>query len=50
MRPRLMHDGRSLTLTAAILRHRGEAALERGRFLGLKERERQQLVAFLKSL
>ena len=50
MRPRLMHDGRSLTFTAAILRHRGEAALERGRFLALKERERQQLLAFLRSL
>jgi CxxC motif-containing protein (DUF1111 family) len=50
MRPRLMHDGRSLTFTAAILRHRGEAALERRRFLDLKEREKQQLIAFLKSL
>jgi CxxC motif-containing protein (DUF1111 family) len=49
-RPRLMHDGRSLTLTSAILRHRGEAALERRRFSDLKEREKQQLVAFLKSL
>jgi CxxC motif-containing protein (DUF1111 family) len=45
-----MHDGRSLTLAAAILRHRGEAAVERGKFLALKEREKQQLVAFLKSL
>jgi CxxC motif-containing protein (DUF1111 family) len=50
LRPRLMHDGRSLTFTAAILRHRGEAALERGRFLALKEREKQQLLAFLRSL
>ena len=50
VRPRLMHDGRSLTLTAAILRHRGEATQESLRFLGLKEREKQQLLAFLKSL
>ena len=50
MRPRLMHDGRSLTLTAAILRHRGEAWRERWRFLELKEREKQQLIAFLRSL
>jgi CxxC motif-containing protein (DUF1111 family) len=50
MRPRLMHDGRSLTFTAAILRHGGEAALERRKFLALKEGEKLQLVAFLKSL
>ena len=50
LRPRLLHDGRALTFTAAILRHRGEAALERGRFLALKEREKQQLLAFLRSL
>jgi CxxC motif-containing protein (DUF1111 family) len=50
VRPRLMHDGRSLTFSAAILRHRGEAARERERFLGLKEGEKQQLLAFLRSL
>ena len=50
MRPRLMHDGRSLTFSAAILRHGGEAALERGRFLVLKPSEKQQLIAFLRSL
>ena len=50
LRPRLMHDGRSLTLSAAILRHRGEAALERRKFLGLREGEKQQLLAFLRSL
>jgi CxxC motif-containing protein (DUF1111 family) len=50
LRPRMMHDGRSLTFTSAILRHRGEAALERKRFLELKEREKRQLLAFLRSL
>ena len=50
MRPRLMHDGRSLTFSAAILRHQGEAALERKRFLQLKQAEKRQLLAFLASL
>jgi CxxC motif-containing protein (DUF1111 family) len=50
LRPRLMHDGRSLTFSAAILRHRGEATVERRKFLGLKEGEKQQLLAFLRSL
>lgn len=49
-RSRLMHDGRSLTFTDAILRHRGEASLERKRFLGLTEHEKAQLLAFLRSL
>ena len=50
LRPRLMHDGRSLTFSAAILRHRGEAAVERRRFLELKESEKRQLLEFLRSL
>ena len=50
LRPRLMHDGRSLTFSDAILRHRGEATVERGKFLRLKEGEKQQLLAFLRSL
>jgi CxxC motif-containing protein (DUF1111 family) len=49
-RSRLMHDGRSLTTTDAIRRHRGEASLERRRFLGLSEREKKALLAFLESL
>jgi CxxC motif-containing protein (DUF1111 family) len=49
-RPRLMHDGRSLTFTAAILRHQGEAALERRKFLRLRPAEKQQLLVFLRSL
>ena len=47
---RMLHDGRSLTFTAAILRHQGEAALERKRFLELKQAEKRQLLAFLASL
>ena len=35
---------------AAILRHRGEASVERRKFLELREREKQQLLAFLRSL
>jgi len=49
-RTRLMHDGRSLTFTGAILRHRGGASLERKKFLALREREKRQLLAFLASL
>jgi CxxC motif-containing protein (DUF1111 family) len=49
-RPRLMHDGRSLTFTAAILRHQGEAAVERRKFLALKPAEKQQVLTFLRSL
>jgi len=50
MRPRLMHDGRSLMFSAAILRHGGEAAPERRKFQELKPSEKQQLIACLKSL
>ena len=49
-RSRLMHDGRSLTFTNAIFRHRGEAWLERIRYLRLNEHEKAQLLAFLRSL
>jgi CxxC motif-containing protein (DUF1111 family) len=47
---RFMHDGRSLTLQEAILRHGGEAADSRSRFAHLGEQEKEQLVAFLRSL
>ena len=50
IRSRLMHDGVSPTLRDAILRHRGEASLERRRFLALSDREKQRLIAFLRSL
>jgi len=49
-RSRLMHDGESLTLRDAILRHRGEAGDSRGRFSCLKEEEQEALLAFLRSL
>ncbi len=45
-----MHDGRSLTFTDAILRHAGEAAHVIENFRGLHEHQKQQLIAFLKSL
>jgi CxxC motif-containing protein (DUF1111 family) len=49
-RSRLMHDGQSLTLRAAILRHGGEATESRTKFADLGEREREQLLTFLRSL
>lgn len=47
---RLMHDGASVTLTDAILRHRGEASQVTGRFERLKPTEKQALLTFLRSL
>lgn len=49
-RTRLMHDGKSLTFIDAILQHRGEASLERKKFLGLTNRQKQQVITFLKTL
>lgn len=50
MRPRLMHDGASLTLRDAILRHRGEATPARDRFEKLKRGEQEAIIEFLRSL
>jgi len=50
MRSRLMHDGESETFTDAINRHKGEADKERKKFCKLKPREKEQLLAFLRSL
>jgi CxxC motif-containing protein (DUF1111 family) len=50
MRSRLMHDGESETFTDAIHRHKGEADRERKKFSKLKPREKEQLLAFLRSL
>jgi CxxC motif-containing protein (DUF1111 family) len=50
MRPRFMHDLRSLTLEDAINRHDGEAEDIAGRFRGLTSEEKQQLFTFLNSL
>jgi CxxC motif-containing protein (DUF1111 family) len=50
LRPRLMHDGASLTFRDAIERHRGEAAQATKRFNKLKKGDQQALIEFLKSL
>ena len=50
MRPRYMHDLRSLTLTDAIERHRGEAQIVSLEFRLLSATEKQQLISFLNSL
>jgi CxxC motif-containing protein (DUF1111 family) len=50
MRPRYMHDLRSLTLQDAIERHRGEAEHVTRHFRDLSPAEQQQLFTFLESL
>jgi len=50
MRPRFMHDLRSLSLEDAIRRHKGEAEQVRGRFLDLSPEQKQQIFTFLNSL
>ena len=50
LRPRLMHDGESLTLRDAIMRHRGEAGRERDRFEDLKKEDQDAILEFLRSL
>ena len=50
MRPRYIHDLRSLTLADAIERHQGEAAHVEKRFDELSPTEKQQLFTFLNSL
>ena len=50
LRPRLMHDGASLTLLDAITRHRDEAAHVIQEFEKLKPSEREALLEFLRSL
>jgi CxxC motif-containing protein (DUF1111 family) len=49
-RTRFMHDGESLTVNDAILRHRGEAALASRNYRFLGSRGRAQLLVFLSSL
>jgi CxxC motif-containing protein (DUF1111 family) len=44
---RLMHDGRSLTLTDAIERHKGEADKVREKF---RPKQKEDLLTFLRSL
>lgn len=50
LRPRLMHDGASLTLLEAITRHRGEASHVIQQFEKLKRADQEALIEFLKSL
>jgi CxxC motif-containing protein (DUF1111 family) len=50
LRPRLMHDGTSLTLLEAITRHRGEATHVMQQFERLKRPDQEAIIEFLKSL
>ena len=50
LRPQLMHDGQSVTLRDAILRHLGEATKVTRRFKRLKVNDQKALIEFLKSL
>ena len=50
MKPRFMHDLKSLSLESAIERHKGEAAEVEDRFEDLSPSEKQQLFVFLSSL
>jgi CxxC motif-containing protein (DUF1111 family) len=50
LRPRLMHDGESLTLRDAISRHRHEAKEARVRFEKLDPEQQADLLSFLLSL
>jgi CxxC motif-containing protein (DUF1111 family) len=50
LRPRLMHDGASLTLLEAITRHRGEASHVTQQFEKLKRPDQDAIIEFLKSL
>jgi CxxC motif-containing protein (DUF1111 family) len=45
-----MHDGSSVTLRDAILRHRGEAQDESKRFDRLGQQDQEALIEFLRSL
>lgn len=50
LRPQLMHDGQSITLSDAILRHLGEAVQVTERFRKLKRNDQEALIEFLRSL
>jgi CxxC motif-containing protein (DUF1111 family) len=50
LRPRLMHDGASLTFRDAIVRHAGEAAHVSQQFEKLKHDDQEAIIEFLKSL
>ena len=50
LRSRLMHDGLSVTVMEAILRHGGQAAESSNEFVALSATERRQLLVFLSAL
>jgi len=50
LRPRLMHDGASVTFRDAILRHAGEAKHVTAQFEKLKTEDQDAVIEFLKSL
>jgi CxxC motif-containing protein (DUF1111 family) len=50
LRPRLMHDGASLTFLDAIIRHGGEANHVTREFEKLKKPDQEDIIEFLKSL
>lgn len=50
VRTRYFHDGRTEDLEDAILLHGGEAAQIKVRYQGLQDFEKEELIAFLKSL
>jgi CxxC motif-containing protein (DUF1111 family) len=50
LRSRLMHDGETVTLRDAILRHGGEASEVTRRFGKLKPKDQEALLQFLRSL
>ena len=50
LRSRLMHDGASVRLEDAIVRHKGEAAAVAERFSKLAPADQKALLAFLQSL
>ncbi len=50
LRPQLMHDGQSVTLREAILRHLGEASHVTEKFKKLKRNDQEALIVFLRSL
>lgn len=50
LRPRLMHDGASLTFRDAIMRHSGEATHVTKQFEKLRRDDQEAIVEFLKSL
>jgi CxxC motif-containing protein (DUF1111 family) len=49
-RTRLMHDGASVTITDAILRHAGEATYVIDNYRALSNAQKNQLLTFLRSL